>query len=367
MLKLQKFIKENSNWRELLAAAPYYLKIKEDNNYILFKYDQQESDFSNPIVCEARGLILRKSDFKVVRMAFYKFFNVGESNAAAIDWDSATASMKIDGSLMSIWFDNGEWHCSTNNTINAKDAPLNNGDYKTFYDLFKEAFDKYNVELDNLNPYMVYTFELVSPFNKVVIDYPEIELYHILTVDLRNLNEVEVDIGIPKPQFFNLNSEKDYLDLVNSFDETKEGIVVKDKFNNRLKIKTPLYFELHHLINNGVITYKKALELVINNDYEEFLSYFPEYKDFFDKVIYEYNIGIPVTLNHIQHFVNNWVLINPDKTKKDFAIEINKLNPKYKMWYFLTYDGFAQERFNQIKNNALELIRFFDLKEDNND
>ena len=41
-------------------------------------------------------------------------------------------------------------------------------------------------------------------------------------------------------QDFNLNSEKDYLDLVNSFDETKEGIVVKDKFNNRLKIKTPL-------------------------------------------------------------------------------------------------------------------------------
>ena len=365
MLKIQEFIKENPNdWKEKFAAAPYYLKIKEDDNYILFKYDQQESDFSNPIVCEARGLILRKSDFKVVRKALDKFFNVGEPNAAAIDWDSATATMKMDGSLMSIWFDNREWHCSTNNTINAKDAPLNNGGYKTFYDLFKEAFNKYNVELGSLNPYMVYTFELVSPFNKVVVQYDDIELYHILTVDLRNLNEVEVDIGIPKPQFFNLNSKEDYLSLVNSFDDTKEGIVVKDKFNRRLKIKTPLYFELHHLINNGVITYKKALELVINNDYDEFLSYFSEYKDFFDKVIYDYKVKIPSKLNHIEHFIINWKMINPDKTKKDFAAEIEKCKPKYKMWYYLAFDNFMWEKYYRIKNNANELIRFFELGED---
>jgi hypothetical protein len=332
------FIKENSNWRELLAAAPYYLKIKEDDNYILFKYDQQASDFSNPIVCEARGLILRKSDFKVVRMAFKKFFNVGEPNAAAIDWSSSTASMKIDGSLMSIWFDNGEWHCSTNNTINAKNASLNNGGYKTFYDLFKEAFDKYNIDLNNLNTNMCFTFELVSPFNKVVIQYDDIELYHILTVDLRNLNEIEVDIGIPKPQFFNLNSKEDYLSLVDSFDDTKEGIVVKDKFNRRLKIKTPLYFELHHLINNGVITLEKIVELILKNDDEEFLSYFVEYQDEFSH-IRDVREKILARITEISYLTKKY------SSKKEIALDESIPNWE-KRFYFNAFDN---------KKNNLEI------------
>ena len=40
------------------------------------------SDFSNPIVQEARGIIVRENDFKVVCFPFTKFFNVDEENAA---------------------------------------------------------------------------------------------------------------------------------------------------------------------------------------------------------------------------------------------------------------------------------------------
>lgn len=363
MLQLQNFIKENSNWRELLAAAPYYLKIKEDDNYILFKYSQEESDFSSPIVCEARGVILRKSDLKVVRMAFKKFFNIEEPHAAYIHWDSATATMKMDGSLISLWFDNGEWHYSTNSTIDARKAELNNGHYKTYYDLFKEAWNKYNIDLDNLNPFLCYTFELVSKFNRVVIPYENTELYHLLTIDLRNFNEIEVDIGIPKPQFFKLSSKEDYINLVKSFEEDKEGIVVKDKFCNRVKIKTLKYFELHHKLNNGVITYKRALDLIIANDYEEFLSYFPEFKPFFDKVQKDY-INISKILTDIEYKVLTWKMNNKDKSKKDFAMEINSKNLKYKQWYFLAYDNFMWSRYHQIKNNTSELIRYFNLKED---
>lgn len=364
MLKIQEFIKANPNdWKEKLGAEPYNLKIEEKGDYVLFKYNQINSDFSYKICCEARGLILKKPDFKVVRKAFDKFFNVGEPHAASIDWSSATATLKLDGSLITFWYDEG-WHISTNGTIDSHDAELNCGTYKTFYDLVAAALQKYNFNFDNLNPYLNYTVELVSPFNQVVVHYDEIELYHILTVDMRNLKEIEVDIGLPKPTFYNFNSKSDYEKLVADFDESKEGIVIKDKFNNRVKLKTLFYFQLHKKKNNGVITYKRALELVINNDYDEFLSYFPEYKDFFDKVIYDYKIKIPSKLNHIEHFIINWKMINPDKTKKDFAVEIEKYKPKYKMWYYLAFDNFMWERYYRIKDNANELIRFFELRED---
>ena len=40
MLKTQEFILAHENWRELLAAAPYNLKISEDDGFVLFKYNQ---------------------------------------------------------------------------------------------------------------------------------------------------------------------------------------------------------------------------------------------------------------------------------------------------------------------------------------
>ena len=40
------FIKNEPNWREILAAAPYYLTIKEDDDLVLFKYSQIKSDFA---------------------------------------------------------------------------------------------------------------------------------------------------------------------------------------------------------------------------------------------------------------------------------------------------------------------------------
>ena len=113
MLKIQEFIKAHDNWRDLLSAEPYNLKISEDDGFVLFKYNQIASDFSQEICQEARGLILDSEDnFRVVRYAFKKFFNIDEGFAAHIDWDTAVATEKIDGSIMSVWYARGKWHLS---------------------------------------------------------------------------------------------------------------------------------------------------------------------------------------------------------------------------------------------------------------
>jgi tRNA splicing ligase len=64
--------------------------------------DQIDSPMSNSIVQDARGTILDESaDWQIVAFPFRKFFNVGESNAATIKWDSGVKVMeKLDGSLM---------------------------------------------------------------------------------------------------------------------------------------------------------------------------------------------------------------------------------------------------------------------------
>ena len=103
---LIKFIKENPDWETKLTADPYNLKIRKKDQFVLFYYNQLFSDFTNEIVKECRGVILDSTDWTVARYAFKKFFNADESNCdVKIDWESAVVSEKVDGSLVSAWWD----------------------------------------------------------------------------------------------------------------------------------------------------------------------------------------------------------------------------------------------------------------------
>ena len=108
MLKVIEFIKNNHEWRELLSGEPYNIKISGDGGFIMLKYSQINSDFSNEIVRECRGLILDEK-FNPACVPFYKFGNYGESYAADIDWNSAVVEEKIDGSLIKVWNYAGKW------------------------------------------------------------------------------------------------------------------------------------------------------------------------------------------------------------------------------------------------------------------
>ena len=105
-LKLIDFINEHADWEELLSQAPYCLNIsrdqKFDRNLIMFKYSQQDSDLSNDIVKECRGIILDEDTFEPISVPYFKFFNAGEPNAAEVDWSSAKVLQKIDGSLIKV-------------------------------------------------------------------------------------------------------------------------------------------------------------------------------------------------------------------------------------------------------------------------
>lgn len=296
MLKIQEFILAHENWRELLADAPYNLKISEDDGFVLFKYNQINSDFSQEICKEARGLILDSTNnFKVVRMAFKKFFNIGEGYAAQLDWNTAVATEKIDGSIMSVWFARGKWHLSTNSTIDAFKAPLSGvGPYKTFGELFESVLPLswFANTISNYFAHMCYTFELVSPYNKVVIDYPETKVYLLSIRNMNTLVEYPLDevaefakrFNLTMPQFYYMNDEAGFRRLVEQMPEGHEGIVVRDANGERVKIKTLLYFQMHRARNNGVLTLERAVELILANDHAEFLSYFPEYTDYFNSV-----------------------------------------------------------------------------------
>ena len=86
-MKVLDLMNNNLDWEEVLSNPPYSITIKKDGGYILLKYNQFLSDFSNPIVRECRGSIFYLRDdglYECVCRAFDKFGNYGEEYADEI-------------------------------------------------------------------------------------------------------------------------------------------------------------------------------------------------------------------------------------------------------------------------------------------
>lgn len=365
MLSLQKFIRENSNWANLLAAEPYNLKITIDGDYALLKYNQITSNFNEPICREARGIIIHIPTVQVVRLAFFKFFNIDEVHADKIDWNTAHGSEKIDGSIMTLWHHNGVWHLSTNGTINAYNAQLSNTAFSNFGELFDVAAKNVGLDIASLDPTYNYTFELVSPYNKIVIDYSEPSLYLLSIRNMNNLEEVYpipsgIAPSVPRPMNYNLNTEEDYRKVVESMGDNHEGIVVRDEMGHRVKIKTLLYFQLHRMVNNNHLTVERVVTLIRANDYEEFLSYFPEYGNYFESVKSQL-AEADEEIIRIQTFVNKWKTEYKNAPRKWFAQDIkNSGKGKLSALYFSAYDGKLNEFV--AKMSVEKFIRLFDIQ-----
>ena len=315
-LKLIDFIKEHSDWEVLLSQAPYCLNISRDKmfgrNLIMFKYSQQDSDFSNDIVKECRGIILDEDTFEPISVPYFKFFNFSEPNAAEIDWQSATILEKIDGSLVKVVkFSDQEILVSTNGVIDAFKCELNSMigcPYNNFGELFWEAIRNQMIDcgypLDENDPVKwladklllntTYMFELCSPYNRVIVPHKETKLYFHGWRDNISLEEMRFNTCILTkifdcPKIYNLKSLDECIAATQAMPWDEEGYVVVDKNFNRVKIKSPAYLLAHQLANNGNMSIRRAIDVYMAGECDEILAYFPEYKSAFDEIDKRFN------------------------------------------------------------------------------
>ena len=295
-LKVLEFIKAHDDWREILSSGPYNISINEEDGLIILKYNQLNSNFRRVFVKECRGLILYADTLEPACVPFYKFFNLGEKYANKIDWDSARISEKMDGTLIKVFYrkDKNKWQISTNATINAFNCKIGSFDatvidedipFSSYGELFVHSLHEPIDSLFNrLNKEYTYMFELCSPYNKVVIKYNDCNVWHIGTRNNNTLKEVEMDIGIKKPKEYFFNSIDDCIAASKELKPDQEGYVVRDKNFHRVKIKNPVYLLMHRSINNRVITLRRIIDMIKENETNEFLSYFPEYGPAVDSV-----------------------------------------------------------------------------------
>ena len=344
-LKLQEFIAEHSDWEVLLAEKPYCITITRDEVYgkklVMFKYSQIDSDFNLEIVRECRGCILDAETFDPVCIPFYKFGNAGESYCPKIDWKSCWVGQKLDGSLIKMVRIGDEILVSTNGTIDAFKAPLaeqigcksrtfgelvveaiwNNDNFRPSHTHavtskgkwfehpdYQYAMKKFKDMLEENNTYM---FELTSPFNKVVVTWHETRLNFLGVRNNATLQETYfIDHPLKDkfntPKVFPLTSLEECMKAASKLDVNEEGYVVCDSHFNRVKVKSPVYVALHHMRNNGVLSYERGIEIVRGNELGEVLTYFPEFKEHLDKIKERYDDYVAL-LEKAANELNAWI------------------------------------------------------------
>jgi hypothetical protein len=273
------------------AINDFKLKSREYDKKILLKYDQLSSPtlMGLPEMQDCRGLILEKGTWKVMSLAFRKFFNAEEGNAAKIDWNTANVLEKLDGTLIQVYWDwhANKWFAGTTGTAEGE-GEVNNKNGTTFNDLFWDTVNnKYTFNECLLNKDLIYVFELTTPYNIVVKPHGESSAT-LLTVRNREtlvelsgkaLEMTSVSLSIPLVKSFDLNA-KDVGALLRTFEGmpwSEEGYVVVDANFNRIKIKNPAYVAVHHL--KGKTAEHNIITIVKSNEIEEFASTFPERKD----------------------------------------------------------------------------------------
>jgi len=262
--------------------------VKQKDDLILLKYNQIESDKSKHEVQECRGLILSLPDLHIVNYVFKKFFNLGEGPADKIDWNDAIVYKKWDGSLINIWFWNGEWRMSTSGVIDGTVEiepclTFNKLLHQTIKKVYGKTWQEFTQDFDKD---CCYAFELCTPYNIVVTQH---QTWHLPIIGIRNrlsLQEIAPE-----------NSEINWLHICESFplsdlesiqqtfqtlDWQNEGYIVRSKklYNDRflrIKIKNPKYVAVHHL--KGGLGLHHAMQVVKDNEIDEFLIYFAERSD----------------------------------------------------------------------------------------
>jgi len=345
------------------AVKTFKLKSKDYGHKVLLKYSQIESDMSLSEVQDCRGLILEVGTWKVMSLAFRKFFNSAETQASKIDWDTAWIFEKCDGSLIQLYWDwvLEKW-CAGTSGMAEGEGEVNEKPNTTFSGLFWDVLNTYEMfHIDNLTKGYTYSFELMTPYNIVVNPHGYSHVAMLGVRDVETLNEVgyedfkeeaELEIGLPVVRAYDMNMSNagQLMATFEGMPFTDEGYVVCDAKFNRIKLKNPAYVAAHHLKSKTGLHH--ILTIVKTNEVEEYGATFPERLDEINDLKVKYD-ALVIKLEGV------WDELIPFKPKNITKQE----QKKYAMKVFEVIDNHDIKAFSglffALKDRKVESVKDF--------
>lgn len=315
MLHTIEFIKQNG--LEALNSE-LGIVINQYQDRVVLNYNQINSPKFHPVVRECRGLILSYPSLSILSRPFDRFYNWNEDpDTKNFNISESIVEEKLDGTLIPFYNDGHSWQWATRKMAYAEGSTTFSD--KQFRSLCIQTLELMGINshqfLSSVDPDNTYVFELTTPENRVVTPYGG---YQLTLLAVRNkytgqYQERNLE-GFPVPKTYHLNDISDIMSSLKELRAIEEGYVCVSG-DWRIKIKNPSYLAISNLRINGGISEKRICYLVVQNDYEEYLHYFPEDRKLFEPYITKYRHlvdEIKQTYQQLEHIEN----------QKDFALKV---------------------------------------------
>lgn len=374
MLLVQKYL-ENHSFGDLAREHGVYASFSKSGHKFSLNYDQIEAKESNPLAQECRGLVLALEDGRpifadvtsgkpnrdnmtpgnttILAYPMNRFFNHGQGSAANIDWSDPSLAIleKLDGTLCIVYYDpfTYKW-CVATRSVPEADLFMDNGVF-TFRTLFEKAcqdtlgyaFDQLTEKLDAR---FTYCFELTTPYNRIVVNYPHNRITLLAARNLVTLQEVnprELQLDVPVVEAYTYTTINELLDWVSSLNPMEhEGVVVRDANFNRIKVKNAAYVAYNKVRDALGTSERNCIELILAEKDDDVIPMLPEE---IVKNLLKIKAELQVALKlYDDHYVS--VKAEADSVnlgdKKTFAILVTQNKNMWHAPFFQMFSGKAQ-------------------------
>jgi T4 RnlA family RNA ligase len=390
MLLVQKFL-ETKTFGDLIKEHGCYASFSKSGHKFSLNYDQIEAKESDPLAQECRGLILSAPDgksflpdavivngklsyesicpgqTKILAYPMKRFFNHGQGAAADIDWKDPNLAIleKLDGTLCIVYYDSftDKW-CVATRAVSEADLIMDNGLF-TFRTLFEKSVEDtteltFNALTELLHKNYTYCFELTTPYNRIVVNYPKNSITLLAVRDLTTFKEVNfyhevvqyLNCVVPFVQAHTYTSVQDLVDWVSSLNPMEhEGVVVRDSQYNRIKVKNAAYVAYNKVRDVLGSSERNCLEFVLLEKDDDVAQFLPEE---INKNMAKIKEALKVVIkDHDEAYQAAWAEANSKAPgdKKTFAILITKNKSLWTAPFFQMFDGKASNMRDFINKN----------------
>lgn len=344
---------------ELAQNHGVYASWDKTGRKFSLNYDQIEAKESDLLAQQCRGLILTAQDdrcfrgqaievngklsydsvvvgpTKILSYGFDRFFNEGQGAAAKIDWSDPNLSIleKLDGSCIFVYWHefNNAW-CVATRAVPEADLLMDNGLF-TFRTLFEKAvketcgldFDEFTKHLDSE---FTYCFELTTPYNRIVVQYPDCRVTLLAWRSLETHLEIDPDTCplvvsklIPRVKQYKFDSLLELSTWVSSLSPLEyEGVVVRDEKFQRIKVKNASYVVYNRARDSLGTSERNCLELILREKDDDMVPFLPEE---IVKNLQKIKIGL------------GKLLVDYDQIYQSFRAQADEINPGDKKTFAL--------------------------------
>lgn len=201
------------------------------------------------VTLQCRALVT-DTEGNVVARSFPKFFN--ENEVPYKPTKTWKVYEKLDGSLGLLFSFRGKWIFSSRGSFTSEQARMG----------WKILSDKHAGIFSHLDVDVAYTFEIIYPANRIVVDYGQEEkLVFLAAFDRTEVEHTEgargvmENAGVPVVRELNLPAGTTLSDLLHHDRANEEGYVVRFTDGKRVKIKFPRYIALHKVMSNVTLDF----------------------------------------------------------------------------------------------------------------